>query len=304
MNVPNVDFFSLNLAAPMTAQNGVYLSAFSYLYAGPSLTVQRIRDAVAGQGSILPVAAPSVNSTWDLDFNGPSLHCNPVSSEFRQEVLANILNFTFARRQDTIQHDCTYGPGYMAWHPRMMTPDKSMTEYLPFNIDNWNSLSGALNDHITHGYPDNDTASVFLAIAPTLFSSTYVESTSAEHNDNLPTMCRGRPWYQAGLAKYYNTSTVLRCDVHNSTYHTTFSFVNGVQEVDINKVTDITDTPMITTGEVDVLFNSLNKTDMSLRPQACPPYGLGPQNGFPNACLFEPLILSTLSYQGRHLPIW
>ena len=289
MNVPNVAFSSLNLAAPMPeyyTDEDMGETRFAFMYTGPSHTVQRITNAVAVQGSILPVAAPSVNSTWDLDFNGPSLHCNPVSSGFRHPVLANILNYTFVRSQNTMEDNCTYGPGYIAWHPGGMQPDTPMTEYLPFNIDYLNSSSGALNNDNSHGYPWNDMASVFLAIAPTLLSSTF-----AEDNDP-PTMCRGKPWYQAGLATYYNTSTVLRCDVHNSTYHTTFSFVNGVQEVAINKVTDVTDTPMITIGSVVAYLNSSNQTNMSLRPQACPP-----SDSVNYACVFDPSVLSTLSYQ-------
>ena len=290
MNVPNVAFSSLNLAAPMPdygtggpehwKEPGIF-----YMYAGPSHTVQRITNAVAAQGSILPVAAPSVNSTWDLDFNGPSLHCNPVSSRFRHAVLANILNYTFVRSENTMEANCSHGPGYVAWHPSLMQPNKSMTEYLPFDLDNLNSSSGALNNENDYGYPWTDMTSVFLAIAPTLFSS-----TSYEDHDT-PSMCQGMPWYQEALATYYNTSTVLRCDVHNSTYHTTFSFVNGVQEVDIHNVTDVTDTPMITLGAVVAFFNSTNMTNMSLRPQACPPSDIN------DACVFDPSVLSTLSYQ-------
>ena len=297
MNVPNVDFSSLNLAAPMAAYGTTVSttglkSGFWYMYAGPSLTVQRITDAVAGQGSIIPVTAPSVNSTWDLDFNGPALHCNPVSSGFRNAVLDNILNYTFVRSQQTIWTiNCTHGPGYMAWHPAFMDPNTSMTEYLPFNIDNLNSSRGALNNDNSHGYPYSDMTSVFLAIAPTLFSS------SSSKNDSGPTMCRGKPWYQAGLAQFYNTSTVLRCDVHNSTYHTTFSFVNGVQKVDIKNVTDVTDKPIITIGHVWAYFNSSNQIDMSLRPQACPPWSMNGSNESPTTCLFDPRVLSTLSYQ-------
>ena len=293
-NVPNVAFSSLNLAAPMSdyatleSDGSEGPSGIIYKYAGPSHTVHRITDAVAAQGSILPVAAPSVNSTWDLDFNGPSLHCKPVNSGFRHAVLANILNYTFVRSQNTMEDDCAYGPGYIAWHPGTMRPDTPMTAYLPFNIDYLNSSSGALNNDNSYGYIYHDMASVFLAIAPTLFSSIL-----AEDNDP-PTMCRGKPGYQAGLATYYNTSTVLRCDVHNSTYHTTFSFVNGVQEVDINKVTDVTDTPMITIGNVVASLNLSNQTYMSLRPQACPPSDM---NYMFNDCLFDPRVLSTLSYQ-------
>ena len=303
MNVPNVDFSSLNLASPMAKSSTTVTITVTtrsideeytlYIYAGPSLTVQRIANTVAGQGSILPVSAPSVNSTWDLDFNGPSLRCNPVSSGFRNAVLANILNYTVEiGQQDYIGSNCTYGPGYMAWHPTNMDPNKTMTEYLPFNLNKLNSSGGALNNvDDGDGFGNNGMASVFLAIAPTLFSS------SSSKDDSGPTMCRGKPWYQAGLAQFYNTSTVLRCDVHNSTYHTTFSFVNGVQKVDIKNVTDVTDTPMITIGSALVYFNPSNQTypdlnEMNLRPQACPP-----SNEQPATCLFDRRVLSTLSYQ-------
>jgi len=297
LNVPNVDFYSMNLAAPM-AEYGTTGSGkgeepgFAYFYAGPSLTVQRIADAVAAQGSILPVVAPAANSTWDLQFHGPSLHCSPVSSGFRSAVLDNILNYTFARLQGVRDGpDCGYGPGYTAWHPGKMNPNKSMMEYLPFTGTS-NSSSGALNNDNPHGYPYTDMASIFLAIAPTLFSS-----TSAKDWSVAPTMCRGKPWYKAGLAEYHNTSTVLRCDVHNSTYHSTFSFVNGLQDVGFNSVTDVTDTPIVTVGEVDAYFNSSNQTDMALRPHACPPSLTWSPSDLSVGCLFDPLVLSTLSYQ-------
>ena len=270
-------------------------AGLSYMYAGPSLTVQRITDAVAAQGYILPVAAPAVNASWDLNFNGPSLHCNAVSSEFGQAALANILEYTFARTKgdSTRSTNCTTGPGYVAWHPGMMAPDMSMTELLPFVIDYSNSSSsalsgtpgGTLNNDNEHGYPYNDMATVFLAIAPTLFSTTPAEGYSP------PTMCQGKPWYKAGLDTYYNTSMVLRCDVHNSTYDTTFSFVNGVQDVKINSVTDITDTPMITLGEVVAFLGSSDQTDLSLRPQACPPSSTTVSADSMGACLFDPTVL-------------
>ncbi|KAL8846410.1 MAG: hypothetical protein Q9221_008491 [Calogaya cf. arnoldii] len=289
MNVPNVDFSSLNLAAPMTtdgpSDSSDSSSNFFYKYTGPSLTVRRITDAVAAQGSILPVAAPAVNSTWSLDFNAPSLHCHPVEFDFRHEVLANILEYTFARSRGTIHSNCTYGPGYVAWHPSWM-PTLSNNKYLPLIIDNLNLSRSVLNHDISPGYVE-DMASIFFAITPTLFSS--------NSDEGGPTMCQSEPWYEAGLATYHNTSTVLRCDVYNSTYHTNFSFVNGVQDVHVNNVTDITDTPMITTGQVHAFFESLDQSDTSLRPHPCPPQSFH-YNDNP-ICLFDLSVLATLSYQ-------
>lgn len=309
MNVPNVEFSSLNLVAPLasygtTGSGDAKETPFAYMYAGPSLTVQRIANAVAAQGSILPVTAPSVNSTWDLAFDGPSLHCHPVSLNFRQAALDNILNYTFAPGEgESLSSTCAIGPGYMAWHPKWMTPNDSMEDRLPFNINDLNSSSGsvdidkndALNHDNSHGYPYSDMASIFLAITPTLFPA-----TSGENSDSY-NICHGEPSYQANLAHYNETSTVLRCNAHRSTYHTTFSFVDGVQNVHIRNVTDITDTPMITIGSVLTYFNSSDLDDTSLQAQACPPSKMNPDldnsDGQMQPCLLDPLVLSTLSYQ-------
>lgn len=309
MDVPNVEFSSLNLAAPLAAY-GISGSrqgqepGFNYMYAGPSLTVRRITDAVAAQGSILPVPAPSVNSTWNLDFDGPSLHCKPVDLDFRRAALDNILNYTFVRKEgQSMKSECAIGPGYMAWHPNWMKPDDSMEDFLPFNLQNLNSSndcviadrSDALNHDNSHGYPYSDMASIFLAVAPALFINGHSKSPDP------PTICLETSSYQAGLAEYNETSTVLRCDMHRSTYHTTFSFVDGVQNVKIKDVTDITEAPMITLGEVVTYFGSSDQDDASLQPQACPPDEINPDldhsDGLMRPCLLDRAVLSTLSYQ-------
>ena len=288
MNVPNVAFSSLNLAAPMAeyGTSGANLTGLNYVYGGPSLTVQRITDAVAAQGSILPVKAPAVNSSWTLDFNGPSLRCKPVGADIRKPILANILNYTYERQAGDSSSDCGHGPGFVAWHPSGMTPYSSADELLPFIISNSNSSRDPLNNNDKYGYPYPDMASIFIAIAPTLFSSVFAEGSWR------PTMCKGKPWYKAGLATYHNTSTVLRCDMHNATYQTNFSFVDGVQKVDISNVTDVTDTPMDTLGMVLAYFDSLNQTIVNSNPHACPP-----SESSTEKCLYDPLVMSTISYQ-------
>ncbi|KAL8964065.1 MAG: hypothetical protein Q9183_004731, partial [Haloplaca sp. 2 TL-2023] len=310
MHVPNVDFSSLNLAAPMASygttgsRNGEE-PGFNYMYAGPSLTVQRITDAVAAQGLILPVSAPSVNSSWDLDFDGPSLHCSPVSLDLRHAILDNILNYTLARSNgQLLGSDCVRGPGYVAWHPNWMRPDDDpMDDYLPFNINQLNisseaidrSGSDVLNHDNSHGYPYSDLASVFLAATPHLFTNAH--SGIADSS----TICPEEPWYEEALADYNKTSTVLRCDVHKSTYHTAFSFINGVQSVDFKDIEDTTDSPMITLGWVVAYFNSSDPEDTTLQPHACPPSEGNPNldetDGLIRPCLLIPSVLSTLSYQ-------
>lgn len=287
MTVPNVDFLSLNLLAPMPA-DGTIASLkgtepqFIYDYGGPSQTVRRITGAVAAQGSILPIAAPSPNSTWDLDFNGPSLHCDPVDSDFRHAVLDNMLNYTYA--QDSVQSNCSYGPAYVAWTPDWIEGDQAMEKALPFNIGKLNSSSNAFNNN--NKVVSNDgKVSVFLAIAPTLFNSTH----DKKYQWFNPTLCQSEPGYKEALATYYDTSSVLRCDLHNSTYSTTFSFTDGVQNINIKNVDDI-DTPMTTEDDIWVFFNSSDEADKTLQPQTCP-------WAIVDNCLPAPRLLLTLSYQ-------
>lgn len=319
MNVPNVGFSSLNLAAPLvgwgpTSWGEGSKPGIHYLYAGPSFTVKRITGAVAAQGSILPVPAPSVNSTWDLDFDGPSLHCSPVDSDFRRAALDNILNYTFARHTSTEGHsspsDCAVGPGYVAWHPNWKKPDQSVEDLLPFLIQNTNpsndcvsaDKSDALNNDNSHGLPYSNMASIFLAICPSLFK------VGSSDDPDPPVICPEESSYQAGLAEYNETSTVLRCDMHKSTYHTAFSFVDGVQNVRIKDVTDITETPMTTIGHVEAYFGSSDQDDWEiwddaiLQPQTCPPETTDSDletvwDRDRSTCFLDPVVLSTLSYQ-------
>ncbi len=152
-----------------------------------------------------------------------------------------------------------------------------------------------LNHENGHGYPLGDMASVFLAATPKLFTSTEINLMDAA------TLCPSKPTDPAALAEYNETSTVLRCDVHKSTYRATFSFIDGVQNVDIKEVTDITDKPMITIGEVVAYFNSSDREDTTLQPQACPPAETNPNldetHGMLMPCLLNSPVLSTLSYQ-------
>ncbi|KAK0919569.1 hypothetical protein LTR91_002466 [Friedmanniomyces endolithicus] len=297
MNVPNVDFTSLNLAAPMAAGNdGSESISFHYLYAGPSLSVQQITNVVSAHGTIIPVAAPSVNSSWDLDFHGPSLDCAPVAADFRQMVLANVLDYTSSLNTGATPNR-SYGPGYISWHPPSMVPDQPASSNLPFVLININSTSPAdnlLNNAYTSGLSSSDMASVFLATTPTLFSSISNEDYYG------PALCQGMPWYSATLAEYYSTSTVLRCDVHNATYHTTFNISNSEQTVSINE-RDLVDTALITIEQVSANFGSSNQTHPDLQPQPCSTESIGTLNASAyNSslnCLFDAVVLSTISYQ-------
>lgn len=189
-----------------------------------------------------------------------------------------------------------------------------MEDLLPFLIQNINSSNScvsadktdALNNDNSHGSPYSNIASIFLAICPSLFKAGF------SYHPDPPVICPEESSYQAGLAEYNETSTVLRCDMHKSTYHTAFSFVDGVQNVRIKDVTGITETPMATIGHVEAYFGSDQddwdiwddaiRDDAIRQPQTCPPESTDSDletfwDRDRSTCFLDPVVLSTLSYQ-------
>lgn len=63
-----------------------------YEYKSPSIALRRIVAATAAQGDILPISPPALNASWQIDFWGPAIHCNNVSSQNRTNILENYKN--------------------------------------------------------------------------------------------------------------------------------------------------------------------------------------------------------------------
>jgi hypothetical protein len=52
--------------------------------------VTNIAESVLDSGNILPIALPSPNASWTIDFRGPSMDCQPVSSVERNTIADNV----------------------------------------------------------------------------------------------------------------------------------------------------------------------------------------------------------------------
>ena len=280
MAVPSVDFASLNLLAPMPNYGQVpyTIPAHEFVYAGPSQVVRKITHSTATQGSILPVVAPAVNSSWDMTFHGPSVRCNPVDHEDRQAILGNLMNYTIGRGDvSTRTGPCNYGTGYAAWG----------AELLPFEIATVaNQTTYTLNYAEEYEFKNSyETASLYVAVTPPLF-------TSHDGDVRGPWLCPGEPYYDAGVAGLYDNSTVLRCDLHNATYDAAFTVENGEQNIDV-AVTDLTHEPMVKLSYTQVWLNSSDPdVRTNLQPSPC-----GATTSSPGDCVANSTILSELSYQ-------
>lgn len=99
VNVPNLDFNTMEFLAPMildetgtlthTEENNQFLG---WKYMGPHQEVQRIASAVASGGNILPIEPPEANSTWEVQFDGPSIACDPFEGKARRKIQCQFLN--------------------------------------------------------------------------------------------------------------------------------------------------------------------------------------------------------------------
>ena len=211
--VPNVDFLSLNFAnmPELGVQNPIFK------YGGPRYAVDKVVTATAVQGAILPISAPAANSSWTLEFPGPSLTCIDLQGATLDAIIENIQSAILAV-------DSRPSYGYIAWTP---TNDSA---FLPFTKVNgvytlrpgtlgagrFDSDSGNVSDVVS------DVAMIYIATFPEL-TNTY-----------------------EGLSN----GTVVQCALFNVSYYTSFNFVNGVQIVNIahdrsqlNKVTPLNGLP-------------------------------------------------------------
>ena len=94
-HVPNLDFGSMNFLAPlphMPTNDPLGLSSDqgSYLYNGPSQAVLAVSNAVMAQGEILLIQPPAPNSSWTIEYVGPSMRCNNVNDEMHLRIRQNI----------------------------------------------------------------------------------------------------------------------------------------------------------------------------------------------------------------------
>lgn len=86
LHVPRVDFTSLNFPW-MT----VFPDDDSYtIYISPLDAVKKVVTATTAEGKILPIQAPSTNSSWTLNFHDPALSCEVVDEGLQNDIMQNI----------------------------------------------------------------------------------------------------------------------------------------------------------------------------------------------------------------------
>ena len=178
--IPQIDFSNLNFLASMPSSVDYNRVSLIYTYSGPSQIAKQIAMGVVAQSAILPIAAPFPNSSWALDFNGPSLKCNVISDSESLNFQQNIAQFI---RES--QDHCNSPATYLAWFPRFdLGQNQTFTE--PYTQVQGNTSETMFSDpeSIFHlSFEDEMTeikqdAVMYLAVMPNMLGMTQFDLSS------------------------------------------------------------------------------------------------------------------------------
>lgn len=243
--VPSLDFQNLNYVAGMP---GRLPRPDHDTYNGPSTLVRRIAVAVAAQDAVLPVKAPSANSTWELEFRAPSIRCDDVAGDNRNKIEQSVQDYLSGGE------GCEAPPFFMAWFPRPGENDNLIDEPYTAGVNSSNGLDSFLADadavfSMERGNEPNDTVimddtAFFIAAFPGLtVAKSFSQSSfplacdlSSTYHDGTSGSAKLGVTKTSPLGVLGRNATVLQCRLLNSTYLTNFNFDNGAQNVDINLI--------------------------------------------------------------------
>lgn len=264
--VPTISFESLAYAARMSkvATSGLN-NMQNFRYVGPSQALKRIATAVGAQGAVLPINPPSANATWSSYFSGPALRCGPIPSAEQDAIYRNILEYT----NDT-SDNCFEAGGYYTWYAN-----------LPY--DRAGGLSSPMGE--TDRSIALENATFHVAVLPALVS--YLETA--------PVQPCGRPNISlASLpANLLDNSTLLQCQLVNTTYQADFKYTDGNQTVVVNAPPTSVDTRV--ERLVDVHGPSENENSCAEL------HGYSRRTNFSTQvfepCRIEPEVLQRIAYQ-------
>lgn len=199
-SVPELDFVEKLGHFAETSTYGPSL----YLYRGPSPLVRRLAAATAAQGNILAIQPPSLNASWSLNFWGPALHCNDVSGVERTDILENIGSVV----RPSEEHFVSIPYTYLSWVGQLYRqPFRNGT----FWVDPNNLVTGVPILYIASSYD---------------WLRWNFEGYKAD-NDTINSL--------GGWSGMLSNTTLLACELYNSSYLLDFKYMNGAQGIIVNR---------------------------------------------------------------------
>ncbi|KAL5619769.1 hypothetical protein FOVSG1_001991 [Fusarium oxysporum f. sp. vasinfectum] len=185
--IPLLDYDNMLNFAQFTGVGGVG-------YYAPSSYVSRVLLSVASLGSILTIPAPFPNSSYSIDFHGPSISCNaPRNASFAKLLAEAVKNETC----------CGDSVGYVGFVPSSQTMNSTEEGY---------ALAGL------HGAMNYSLISTVSSIDQT---------ANATSSAKLYVVVPDKP----ASSSYIMANKSIECSLYNSSYAVNFTFDNGRQNI-------------------------------------------------------------------------
>lgn len=224
--VPQADFKSLKFISPGEL-DGEYEVGSNMLYNGPNQLVERMARSTASAGSVPSVGNALImatNASWELTFSGPYLKCGDIADDDLQRIQQNIL---IAYQNGSF---CQDYQNYLSWTatPGVLVTgseafDNTTASLLPFGTrEPFNMNVGTLGPYTqadpnsTADLDPNAIATIYFAAIPDFYALTLSDCEAIN--------------VTAGISN----STFLQCGLYNTTYHTSFAFSNGIQDLQVD----------------------------------------------------------------------
>ncbi|KAI0206812.1 hypothetical protein F4808DRAFT_454730 [Astrocystis sublimbata] len=228
-DVPNFDFSSLRYVASIPQKASEFIRQYKddtfewyteYSYNGPNKEVKGIATATAVGGSILPITPTAANSSWELDFYGPSVRCSKVGKPIQLRFEKDIARWLWNETNSSIREKNCFKPeGFIAWSADVES--NSNTVPGPYHqIHLGNSTIGSLDNS------DYPFSGIYIALIPHIFD-TMLMSTHY-----TLTACFRESQTSASKPLADLNATMLQCGLYNASYHVEFRFESGIQSVD------------------------------------------------------------------------
>lgn len=208
--MPVVDFNSLNFAFLPDYTNK---ADFAFVYQGPQYAVTKVATATAAQGSIMPLSAPHPNSSWILEFFGPAVTCDDVSTPLRDQILDQVKSVFRS-------FNCSSSLGYLSWL------SINETNLLPYEEDPDGMFH--LREASTKMEVDRLIYEEAVRGQPQVFVATFPGVIPVFSQHGTASCSTSTPAAQVANA------TLISCQLFNTSYVSRISFENGVQAMDIH----------------------------------------------------------------------
>ena len=275
-NVPNLDFRSLAFVEDLRP---TYPSV--YVYSGPTQPVSNIVSATMSNGAVLPILPLASNSSWEVNFFGPAIKCDPVNDTMHLAFRQNI--FTYLTGSTDIYELNSWNLyGYMGWFPELGSFSTGIQTNLLGRYSPFYRANGSADIYFTTG--EMYHTFYLFAASPAMANAYVTQSTGSSvwrngvQNrtiDNLPEWLDG---------------TMLECRLVNSSYDVFFNYTDGLQEITAQSST------LEQQGPIDLLSSVIGPGFASGEiGLTCLKLSRGVEGS--GACLFDEQLLSVLSYQ-------